>query len=308
MRLPAIGKGLPLFLTLLSGCTISSFYIPPGPYSADARVLQKVGHMAFAGIDESSALEKSRRFPGTYWTLNDSGGGPRIFAIRASGESIKPVQILKYRGIQIDNATNIDWEAMTLDDHGNLYIADIGNNDSRRRNLSIYTLAEPDPRRTERTPALARIPVSYPDQREFPPAAKNFDAEALFWLRDHLYVLSKRRSDTRTFLYRLESTDPERDNHLVQVDSLDVGGMVTAADASDDGSLLAILTYHDIWLVEVPTEGSSLLQGRKYRLPIRLRQCEGICFDGDRILISNEEGDIFSVSLQEIKARPVLQP
>ena len=301
MRFLALRKILLLSLFLLPGCTLSSLYMPPRLYSADARVLETVGHMGFHGIDESSAMEKSSRFPDTYWTLNDSGGGPRIFAIRANGEIIKPDGLKEYRGIQIDNATNIDWEDLASDGQGHLYIADFGNNDSLRRNLAIYKIAEPDPKVTVQIPAIARIPFSYPDQLDYPPGKKDFDAEALFWLRGHLYLLTKHRSDTLTRLYRFDALIAGKETPLSLIDSFDIGGMVTAADASDDGRLLAILTYHDIWLIELPQRGNSLLQGKKYRLPIRLGQCEGICFAGDRLLLSNEEGDIFSVTLREIQ-------
>ena len=305
MPTPALRKILPLYLLLLSGCTISSFYMPPGLYSADARVLETAGRMGFHGIDESSAMEKSGKFADTFWTLNDSGGGPRIFAIRSTGEIIKPDWVQNYRGIQVDKAVNIDWEDMATDGQGNIYIADFGNNDSLRRNLGIYILAEPDPKSTVKTAVAAKIPFRYPDQLAFPPAKRDFDAEALFWARDHLYVLTKHRSDTLSKLYRFDTLDPAGDNIPALVDSFDAGGMVTAADASDDGSLLAILTYHDIWLIELPATGSALLQGRRYRLPIRLRQCEGICFADDRLLISNERGVIYSVSLQEIQRHRV---
>lgn len=306
LKAGAIRTSILSFL-LLSGCALSNSFLLPGKTSADAGTLAPVGRIAFHRIEESSAMEKSGGFTDTYWTLNDSGGGPWLFAIRASGEIIKPDRAQKYKGIRVNNATNIDWEDLTLDDRGNLYIADCGNNDSLRRNLAVYVLPEPDPLQTKQATALRKIPFSYPDQRAFPPSKQDFDSEALFWARGHLYLLTKHRSDTLSKLYRFDTLDPARNNPLTLVDSFDAGGMVTAADGSDDGSLLAILTYHDIWLIELPTQGSALLQGRKYRLPIRARQCEGICFNGDRLLISNEQRDIFAVSLAEIKAHPVVE-
>ena len=299
-----------LFLFFLSGCSVTSSFLLPGPYSADARILEPVGHMTLKRIEESSDLEKSGRFPDTYWTFNDSGGGPRIFAIRASGEIVKPDGAGEYQGIRVKNATNIDWEDMTVDGNGNLYIADCGNNDSRRRNLAVYILPEPDPRQTVRTSALSKIRFSYPEQHDFPPKNKDFDAEALFWRSGHLYLLTKHRSDTRSNLYRFDTVDPDRNNPLTLVDSFVAGGMVTAADASDDGSLLAILTYHHIWLIELPSAragDNTLLHGRKYRLPIQAGQCEGICFNGDHLLISNERQEIFSLSLREIKEYPIIE-
>lgn len=308
MRLPSALRPLLLCLFFLSGCSITSSFLLPGPYSADARVLEPIGRMTLKRIEESSALVKSGRFADTFWTLNDSGGGPRIFAIRASGKTIKPDWARKYQGIRVNNATNIDWEALAIDGEDNLYIADCGNNDSLRRNLAVYVLPEPDPRKTVQASAASKIAFSYPDQHAFPPDRKDFDAEALFWRGGHLYLLTKHRSDSRSTLYRFDTVDPRRDNPLTLVDSFIAGGMVTAADASDDGSLLAILTYHHVGLIELPPAGGddhALLRGRKYRLPIQAGQCEGICFNGDQLLIGNEDRELFAVSLEEIKAYPV---
>jgi hypothetical protein len=103
------------------------------------------------------------------------------------------------------------------------------------------------------TSALRKIRFSYPEQHDFPPREKDFDAESLFWRGGHLYLLTKHRSNTRSNLYRFDTVDPHRDNPLTLIDSFAAGGMVTATDASDDGSVLAILTYHHIWLIELPT-------------------------------------------------------
>ena len=51
----------------------------------------------------------------------------------------------RYRGVRIENARNYDWEDISSDPEGRLYIGDIGNNDSARRNLAIYVVDEPDP-------------------------------------------------------------------------------------------------------------------------------------------------------------------
>ncbi len=233
-------------------------FVPTSPCRAEVPALERVGRIAFHGIDESSAIEKSRQYPDTYWTINDSGGGPRIFAINASGETIKPEGLKRYRGIQVKGATNIDWEALALDDRGNLYIADFGNNSSLRRNLAIYLLSEPDPRLRTRVAVRRKIPFSYPEQRRFPEPSRNFDAEALFWAGGHLYLLTKHWTDSQSALYRFDSLLAGTDNKVSLLATLNFGGMVTAADISDDGSLLAVLTYRHIWLVEVSGSGGQV--------------------------------------------------
>lgn len=287
------------------GCTPANFFISPNPYDKSARPLTATGYIELDDISESSGIEKSDRYTDTYWTLNDSGDRARIFALHSSGKIIKPQSIGEYHGIEIEGATNEDWEDLALDGRGNMYIADFGNNLSIRDDLTIYVISEPDPKKTLKTQVLRKIRFRYPDQVEFPPDNFNFDAEALFWDGVYLNLLTKHRSDTLTKLYRFDQTDPATVNVLTLVDSFDVQGMVTAADVSNDGSLLAVLTYNYLWLFELSKKlGGRLLSGKKFRFPIMAGQCEGVCFAGENIIITNEERDIYTIPLTRIMEHP----
>lgn len=288
-------------LLLILGCTTEKLFIPPNPYDDDAAVLRADGRILFEDISESSALEKSNQFDNVYWTLNDSGDKARIFAIDGKGKVVKPRWADDYHGITIGNAVNVDWEDLAVDNSGTLYIAAFGNNSNLRRDLAVYILPEPDPHGTVVTRALNVINFRYPDQVGFPPAKKNFDAEALFTIRGKLYLLTKHRADTFTKLYRFDETSAQQLNTLTLVDRYDVGGMVTAADAANDGSMVAILTYNSIWLIETPSDSDLLFSGKKYRYPIMAKQCEGICFDGENLRLTNEQRDIFVVPLSKVK-------
>lgn len=262
-------------------------------------------------IDESSALVASRRSPGILWTLNDSGGRPEIYAVREDGSLVGVVGL---RGAQ-----NVDWEAMTLDGAGNLWIGDIGNNGNRRRNLGLYVVPEPAPR--DGVATVARfVPIAYPEQREFPPDARNFDAEALFADGETIYLLTKHRSNTNTVLYRLPADAPPSPDGLHPPDGLDApeapramerlaefdvrgdpdnhGGMVTDAALSADGAHLAVLTYHSVFLFARPQQPGQWFEHLALEIPLtlhRYRQCEGITWRGADLLITNEDGQIFTI-------------
>src|SRR2546421_5481348 len=45
----------------------------------------KVGRLDRKQIPESSGIIDSRKYPGVFWTFNDSGNGPTIFAVRRDG-------------------------------------------------------------------------------------------------------------------------------------------------------------------------------------------------------------------------------
>ncbi|NOZ08106.1 MAG: hypothetical protein GXO91_04400 [FCB group bacterium] len=297
--LPFIG------LLLILACTNEKLFLPPNPYDDDAAVLRARARISVEDISESSAIEKSNQYDDVYWTLNDSGDEARIFAIDGDGNAVKPRWAEDYHGIILGNAVNVDWEDLAVDNTGTMYIAAFGNNGNVRRDLAVYVLPEPDPRGTITTRIQSTLNFRYPDQDGFPPKKKNFDAEALFSLRGKLYLLTKHRSDTFTKLYRFDETSPLQLNTLTLVDRYDVGGMVTAADAADDGSMVAILTYNSIWVVETPPDSDLLFSGQKFRYPIMAKQCEGICFDGENLRLTNEQRDIFIVPLSKVKKHPV---
>lgn len=251
-----------------------------------------VGADLHAAIDESSGLVASRRHPGIFWTHNDSGGEARLFAVRVDGSLVQSVRV---RG-----ATNIDWEDITLDATGRLWIADMGNNRSNRSDLTLYAVPEPALEGEESVDVTARIEVHYPEQRGWPDPSRNFDAEALFADGDVLYVLTKHRSDTRTVLYRVppEGGALERQGEFdVGGDRDNFGGRVTSADLSADGKHLAVLTYHAVFIFE-RSAGDHWLAKPVREIPLeqrRFRQCEAIAWAGATLIVTNEGGRVFTL-------------
>lgn len=254
-----------------------------------------VGRIDFAPITETSGMVKSRLWPGVFWVHNDSGDQPRIFPITRNGTIIQPQWMNNYQGIQIPDAVNVDWEDIATDNDGHLIIADLGNNANTRRDLCIYVVNEPFPSETVITSVFRRIDVYYPDQTSFPPEERNFDSEAIFWANGRIYVLTKHRSDTHTKLYRLDSTEPHVKNPLSLLSAFRINSMVTSADATIDGRALAVLTYEAVWYFEAPAETDDYFNGSVRWLPIEAGKNEGVCIDGDKLLIVNEERDILEV-------------
>lgn len=248
-------------------------------------------------VPEGSALLKSPSHPGVYWTLNDSGNKPYLFALTRDGKLIKPAGAgADYKGILVAGASNIDWEALAADTSGNLIISDAGNNRNRRRDLAVYILPEPDPAAVAVATISAKVNFRYPDQKEFPPKEMNFDSESVFWAGGKLYLLTKHRSDTRTKLYRFDSLAAGSTVTLTLLSSFDAGSMVTDASLSPDGGRLAVLTYGGAWLFEKPARGDDYFSGKKKHYAFGAGQCEGVTFDGpDTLLVSDEERELFEV-------------
>ena len=91
-------------------------------------------------IDESSGLTQSLRDPQIFWTHNDSGSDPCLYAINQSGQTLAKVRLSR--------AVNFDWEDMAsardADGHSNLYVADCGDNLLARASLQVYQIPEPE--------------------------------------------------------------------------------------------------------------------------------------------------------------------
>jgi len=254
----------------------------------------------YAEINESSALVKSRVWKNVFWTLNDSGDEARIFPINRNGEVLRAVWQKEEAGITIPDAVNIDWEDISTDNNGNLIIGAFGNNNSSRRDLAIYILKDPNPKFTSITRIFQKIPFYFPEQKSFPDSSMNFDCEAVFTANNKIYLLTKHRTNSNTCLYRFDSLDPLRENPVTKIGEFNINGMVTAADASRDGTKLAVLTYRNIWFFEVKENSDDFFHGKIFWLPISAKQCEGICFDGNDLLISNEQTELFRVPVSDL--------
>lgn len=289
--------------------------LTPLTAAAPQDLVRPIATIAIPALREASGLAASHRYAGVLWAHNDSGDRPRLFAFRRDGVAVLPNRVsdpARYRGITIDNARNYDWEDITIDPDGRLYIGDIGNNDSARRNLAIYVVDEPDP--VAGTPVRAvRMPFVYPDQKQFPPPLpqRAFDAEALFWADGKLHLLTKRLGDRRTALYRFETLTPGGPNVPTLMDTFDAGMLVTGASATSDGRRLAVLGYLPsllglvdvVYVFERPNASGPWFSGSvRQRRFSGAQLAEGICWVGDTLLVTNEGGQIFELSIGEFTA------
>ena len=204
--------------------------------AAACRVVRK-GVPLPAEVGESSGLAAGRRQPGVYWTHNDSGGEPEVFALDAAGALLGRVRVA--------GASNRDWEdAATGPCPGGacLYLADAGNNSAPRRQREpvLWRIPEPAPADSVSAPA-ARFTASFP--RGAP------DVEAAFVLPDGGVYLITKGSREPVELYRWPT--PLRagaSQPLVHIRQLmphpeQPGDRVTGASAAPNGRWVAVRTY-----------------------------------------------------------------
>lgn len=264
-------------------------------------------------IPECSSLEKSLKRTNTFWAISDSGNKPVAFAVRDTGDVVMPLsQRDRYKGISITGTRNLDWECLALDEEGNLIIGDVGNNLSNRRNLCFYMVPEPSPQTDIVTPQRKKVSFYYPSQDEFPSPTKNYDCEACFALNGQIYFFTKHWSDTETVLWRVDPT-VESYQAAIPVSRFDARGMVTDASLSPSRKRLAVLTYHGLWVFELPERGkngkvdetkfftANPAVFRRLVAPSEQWQVESVAFiDEDTLLIAAEQGALFRVNVKDL--------
>lgn len=147
-------------------------------------------------LNEISGLEKLN--DSVLIAINDSGNSPDIFFINLKGKVLKKCRVI--------NALNNDWEDLTMDDKGNLYIADVGNNMNDRKDLCILKLNAEVAFHLDSI-YVKKIYFSYVDQVQFPPkaTANKFNCEAIYWKDDSLHLITKNESK--------KPKDPKKNNH-----------------------------------------------------------------------------------------------
>lgn len=241
--------------------------------------VRQVGTISDPQITESSGLQASRRFPGIFWTHNDKGNVPTLFAITREGKTVGRFAVT---GEKIP-----DWEDIALDNAGNIYIADTGNNTYDRKTLSVHMVKEPNPRK----PITLRVMKSW--KVETPKA--DLDGEAIFIHKGYCYIIGKVVNPGRAPMYRFPLGSKEKPP-LIKVGNLTTAGRVTGADISRDGQRLAIVTEVGTHLFRIngnPMKASSILPPFT---PMENSACEGGTFAGNGFLVSAETKQIYLIT------------
>ena len=243
------------------------------------------------------------------WTLEDSGNANKIYGLTPDGK-------IKYE-VKISGATNEDWEDITKDQQGNLYIGDFGNNNNDRKDLSIYKINKESLTSEDATPAY-KVSFSYPEQQSFPPKKKEmfYDVEGFFEFKNNFYLFTKNRSkgfDGTTFLYKIPNKQgTHKAEKLAEFTTCDnfTTCAITSAAISPDETKVVLLCHDKIWLFE-NFNNDSFLSGNVKELDLgHNSQKEAVCFKDNSILLIADEktknigGNVYTVKISDLKSKP----
>ena len=209
-------------------------------------------------INESSGLAASRSNSGIYWTHNDSGDEPLVYAFDATGES---------RGVfRVAGAKARDWEDMAIGpgptrNQSYLYLGDIGDNDHARAEIVVYRVAEPtlteaDKRSSKDKPrttvAAEAIRLQYPDGK--------FDAETLLVhpTSGNIYIITKVTLRNAVVYEAPAPLAPGKVITMTRIGEIKVpsllGGALTGGSISPDGRRVALCDYLQGYEVVLPAK------------------------------------------------------
>lgn len=244
-------------------------------------------------LDESSGVAPSRRRPGVYWTLNDSGDGPILYATDSTGRDLG--------WITVTGAQNIDWEDLAIGPCVRtgtpcLYAADTGDNGRSRHSIVVYRIPEPDP---PTGPADTTRSVAVQDSFVLRYSDHPHDAEALaVSASGMMYLVTKDRAGSSSlFIAPAGDTSATQTLRLLGPLPLTVdlvrGRLVTGAALSPDGTVLAVRTYASLHFFRREGDGFGvpLTPPDGVPIPVVEAQGEAVTFDrADRLVLTSERG------------------
>jgi hypothetical protein len=220
------------------------------------------------------------------WMLNDGGNSNKIYGFSTKGKFKKEVII---------NAKNHDWEDLTTDDKGNLYIGDFGNNHNTRKNLIILKVNHKDLANSKNVD-IERIRFQYPNQHKFPPKKKHlyFDTESFFFFNDSIYLFTRSRVKDnygKTSLYKIPAINGNHTAEFISEFTFcnELKCSITSAAISPDKKKIVLLSSNTV-LLFTDFKDDAFFSGKVTQLPLNHKsQKEGICFKDDNTLFITDE-------------------
>ena len=182
-----------------------------------------------SSLKETSAIEKISGSD-ILWVIQDAGNSNHLYGLSLEGDIVKD--------ITITNGENIDWEDLTSDSEGTIYIGDFGNNYKNRTSFTIYKVTNAE---NAKSSANARL-INF----KLPEGMDSIDFESFFLYKGNFYIFSK--DSKKCELFKVPN---KAGNHVASyISKIKLKGKhtkVTSADISDDGGIVVLLNHNKLW-------------------------------------------------------------
>jgi hypothetical protein len=220
------------------------------------------------------------------WVIEDSGNENVLYGLTQNGDIKKSIEIL--------NSYNEDWEDLTSDKYGNLYIGDFGNNNKKRTSFKIYKINNQDLNKKHAIPGMIEFTLPFIDGPK--------DFEAFFQNGNLFYLITKESKEFS--LFTVPNTIGKHQATFIEKFELDGKDVrVTSGDITEDGNTVVLLNHKRVWKFthyNLP----EFFSGEREKLSFKHNsQKEGVCFKNDSTLFITDErngsegGNIYGFSL-----------
>ncbi|WP_428067468.1 hypothetical protein [Chryseobacterium gambrini] len=226
----------------------------------------------------------------TIWAIEDQGNKNVIYGVDRKGNLTSDVLV--------ENAENHDWEDITKDAAGNIYIGDFGNNENDRQNLSILKVDLKDA--SQKSAKVTQTTTfHYEGQTEFPPKKSNwlYDCEAFVEMNGNFYLFTKNRSkgfDGTFLVFQVPNKAGDFEAKLIVKLKLDGGysdAAITSATINSTKDKIVLLNHKNIQILT----GFSANDFSKTKIEkVSLNhnsQKEAVVFADDKTLLIADEKD-----------------
>ncbi|WP_066752222.1 hypothetical protein [Chryseobacterium glaciei] len=226
----------------------------------------------------------------TIWAIEDQGNKNVVYGLDTQGNLVADVLV--------ENAENNDWEDITKDSQGNIYIGNFGNNDNNRQNLSILKLDLKDASQ-KTAKAVQTTNFHYEGQTEFPPKKSNwlYDCEAFVEMDGNFYLFTKNRSkgfDGTFLVFQVPNKEGDFEAKLIGKLKLQGGysdAAITSATINSTKDKIVLLTHKNIHVLSGFT-ANNFNSAKIQKIPLNHNsQKEAIVFVDDKTLLIADEKD-----------------
>lgn len=239
--------------------------------SCDTGKLTVVGDLP-SSLKETSALEHTPNSD-LFWVIEDHGNKNNLYGLNAKGHIVKD--------IDIENSENEDWEDLTSDAEGNIYIGDFGNNNKNREKFTIYKVPQPDKAKDIITAQSIHF--------ELPNEMKSEDLEAFFLYNDAFYIFSKDHKKCELIKVPNQIGN-HKATYIAEIQLKGKHNQVTSADISDDGKTVVLLNHDKLWKLTGYTSDNFFSGSVEPLLFEHDSQKEGIVFTSEnQVYITDEK-------------------
>jgi len=212
-----------------------------------------VSNLTRADLVEISGVAASRVNPGILYIHNDSGNLNQVYLTDGTGADKGTLNLAPI--------SNRDWEDIAVGPgpiagKSYVYVADIGDNDSKYKSIFIYRFVEPD--LAGKTPPVINIDTIDKIELKYPDGPRNAETLMVDPQTKDIYIASKESNTSKIYVAHY----PQSTSAVTVMASVVklLFNKATGGDISPDGTEILLRNKELVWYWKIPT-GTNISAG-----------------------------------------------